>query len=155
MHFNFCNLFFKYIIGGLCSEWTASNSTTDLFLRIPVISFKDEGKQTAKRLHSLLGKAETWAACSAAKPMERVDKATCGVNLLKTNFQNKQSFWEDSLANLRFGVMPRNIIVTSVITNAICLSSRQTMIWPASCSLLWTYRASLVVVVGSNPFETY
>ena len=57
--FQFLQSFFKYIIGGLCSEWTASNSTTDLFLRIPVISFKDEGKQTAKRLHSLLGKAET------------------------------------------------------------------------------------------------
>ena len=57
--FQFLQSFFSYIIGGLCSEWTASNSTTDLFLRIPVISFKDEGKQTAKRLHSLLGKAET------------------------------------------------------------------------------------------------
>lgn len=73
--FQFLQSFFSYIIGGLCSEWTASNSTTYPFLRIPVINFKDEGKQPAKRLHSLLGKAETWAACSAAKPhMERVDK---------------------------------------------------------------------------------
>ncbi len=117
-----CISIFAIITGALCLEWTASRFTTPPFFADTGHQFQGWREANCQETSQPFGQSWDMSSMFGSQASYgeswQVD-ATVGVNLLmiflQTNFRNKQSFWEDSLINLRFGVTPRDIIVTSVI----------------------------------------